>query len=315
MASPFSLSGEFPFWSPADTSLSSFIHGGAWRDPRNTYADFEPAVEKLQTAPEVDLRAIAGFASLGYRLSSHPQFPEASAQVTDGPAAVKRPQHPAHIKDIWLALAYLQQTFDMGDRYILIGHSAGATLAFQLLMGSAALGSSGSFHDGLPCESLDATSPLYQHHSSHHKAVVAGEIPLAIRPPVAVIGIAGIYDFFGLNERMGRAYQSIFTGAFGDDPTAWNEASPACFRGNYAKTFPGTRLALLAWSPDDELIDEPDIDHMAETLAADGVRHTVVKDITGNHDFVWRDGSPIVRLVAQALNELKQLDPDYPSSK
>jgi len=302
---------------PNNTRSGSFLHGGAWRDPRDTYQDFYPAIEKILASPEVDAAAIAGFASLNYRLSPYIESPDGASAVSahdheiEDPVRALNAKHPDHIKDVWLALDYLQHEFRMGGRYILIGHSAGATLALQLLMGSTVLGPE-SFHCGLPCESLDAAAPAFQRHSRHHKKIVPGELPLDILPPFAIIGVAGIYEFFDLNERMGKAYTGFFTGAFGDNPEAWNDAAPARFRGDFTKTFPGTRLVMLAWSPEDEYIDEPEIDGMAKVLATDGVQHTIVKDIPGSHNFAWEDGSPIARLVAQLLRELSEVDTDYP---
>ena len=93
-----------------------FIHGGAWfalvsllsdsrRDPRQTSHDGDPLLNYLR---KTDLSV--ALASLNYRLS-----PEVS--------------HPSHRDDVITALEYLKEQYGMKD-YILVGHSAGACLAF-----------------------------------------------------------------------------------------------------------------------------------------------------------------------------------------
>lgn len=171
----------------------------------------------------------------------------------------------------------MQAEYQLSDDYVLVGHSAGATLALQLLMGEAAL----------------AGQPLQQ------------RVPL----PAAVVGMAGIYDLVGLNARRGGAYAGFMAAAFGDDEAAWREASPARYGGSFRASWPGGgRLAVLAHSRDDSLVDRAETDAMAARLARDGVDVCVVGDLTGEHDFVWRDGSQVVRLVGQALARLQAPD-------
>lgn len=81
------------------------IHGGAWRDPNNTFDDFEDLVAHLPANVNV-------FA-LNYRLSP----------------VVK---HPAHLEDVVSALCYLQKHYRI-ENVGIVGHSVGATLALQLL--------------------------------------------------------------------------------------------------------------------------------------------------------------------------------------
>ncbi|KYK55663.1 hypothetical protein DCS_07627 [Drechmeria coniospora] len=252
---------------------SRFIHGGAWRDPRLTVDAFVPSIQRMLEASELSsLPPIRGFAAIDYRLSPHPDFPQKAAET---PAAELRvASHPDHISDVRAAIEFLHAECGIADEYVLIGHSAGATLAYQLLMGEAAL-------VGLPAPST---------------------IPL----PAAVIGIAGIYDLVGLNARFGDGYASFITAAFGDDRGRWRDVSPASYAGTFKENSPRQRLHLLACSPEDSLIDGPEIDAMAAKLSEDGLHATVVKDLTGDHDFVWQDGSQVARLVAQALAHLQE---------
>lgn len=87
-------------YDPAVTKLVIFIHGGAWRDPNNTYDDFKEFA--------VDANAFG----VNYRL-----LPEV--------------KHPAHLEDVEAAIAYIKAQYGVSE-YSVVGHSAGATLALQL---------------------------------------------------------------------------------------------------------------------------------------------------------------------------------------
>lgn len=154
-----------------------------------------------------------------------------------------------------------------------MGHSAGATLTYQLLMGDAAL---------------------------------AGQVAMPVSLPRAAIGISGIYDLNGLVRRFegvhGGIYRNFVTGAFGSDEELWKTVSPVNNPSKYI--WPGVALAMLAWSPDDTMIDEPEIDCMMRKLEADGAHLTVVKDLNGDHEVVWEQGQQIVRLVAEAIEHI-----------
>lgn len=214
---------------------------------------------------------IRGFISLDYRLSPHPQFPQDKAK-TPG-SEFRDARHPDHVQDIWLALEYLRVNFQLDENYILVGHSAGATLAFQLLMGNGALGD-----------------------WSHN------QVPL----PTAIIGISGIYDLVGLNDRFGGGYAFFIEAAFGDDQGIWRGASPTRFGGSFNEKWGDGKFAYLAWSPEDSLIDEPEIDNMAKKLKSDGVSVAVDKGLHGEHDFVWEDGAQVSRLVVETLEKLRE---------
>lgn len=72
---------------------------------------------------------IAGFASINYRLSPHPQHERWPSSLED---PSRNAVHPAHIRDVENALKYLEKAHQISDGYLLAGHSAGATLAFQV---------------------------------------------------------------------------------------------------------------------------------------------------------------------------------------
>lgn len=159
-----------------------------------------------------------------------------------------------------------------------MGHSAGATLAYQLLMGSAAL-------DTRAEGEHDTDAPLL---------------------PAVLIGISGIYELCEFNERHARNYTSFIAAAFGEDETGWNTSMPACYSGSFKERLGPPRRAILARSSEDGLVDEPEIDRMADKLRRDGVPVEVVKTLTGDHDFVWKDGTQIAELVKKALDSLSR---------
>lgn len=154
-----------------------------------------------------------------------------------------------------------------------MGHSAGATLALQLPMGAASLG---------------ATPPS------------------EVQMPRALVGISGIYELHAFNGRHDENYTQFIAGAFGKDHAAWNKVVPATFSGSFKDALPTKPLIILAWSPDDTLVDEPEIDGMASKLKSDGVECTVIKNLTHDHDFVWQDGKQIARLLSETLDLLRR---------
>lgn len=99
---------KFFHYSPANTQCLVFVHGGAWRDPTNTYDDFKQLAQHLQSQiPNFN------FVGVNYRLS-----PEV--------------KHPEHLMDLGAALLFLSTSYNMSN-CVLLGHSVGATLLMQLV--------------------------------------------------------------------------------------------------------------------------------------------------------------------------------------
>lgn len=213
---------------------------------------------------------IAGFASIDYRLSAHPDYPQDPSGTPS--TELRDARHPDHVHDVESALNFLRQEHGLkDDKYVLVGHSAGATLAFQLLMGS----------------STQAHAP--------------SKPPL----PAAIIGVSGIYDLVALDNRHQGNYAGFITGAFGGNKEGWEAASPAAYTGSFKTSWPSSKSVILAWSHQDTLIDEPEIDAMAGKLIADRVNVSITKDLTGEHDDVWEQGSQLTQLVWQSLAQLQ----------
>lgn len=187
---------------------------------------------------------------------------------------------------------------------MLIGHSAGGALAFQLLATS-------------PSPSAAATT------APTASAASAGSDQIEYPAlPAAIVGLEGLYDFTGVNDRYNGAYAPFFSGAFGADLDAWDAAAPIKFAGSYAGKWPGGKIVLLCWSLDDTLVDGPEADNMARRLrdldgfveegggdvegeGSEGEKRLVLlKDLRGDHDEIWQRGGDVARMVWIALRKL-----------
>ncbi|KAH7033212.1 Alpha/Beta hydrolase protein [Microdochium trichocladiopsis] len=277
-----------------------YIHGGAWRDPAILHKTFVPSIDKLLSSSTSPARGrIAAFASIDYRLSAHPDHPQ--DPNTTPASQIRDALHPDHANDVVAAISYLQAQYGFGSRYILLGHSAGATLTFQAI--------------------ADLTTTT----TTTKKFV----------QPEAAIGLCGIYDLSALWDRTGGTYGFI-RAVFGPDRIAWDAASPARFP-QHNNNKPGARysdiwhlpgdnktdsttgedsnretakttkkpVVILASSPEDELISEEEVQTMAAAVEGDtGLDYTLVKDMRGKHDDIWLQGDEVARLVALALDRL-----------
>lgn len=215
--------------------------------------------------------SIAAFASIDYRLSPRADHPQDADQVPS--TDLRNACHPDHIHDVHEALRYLKKNCGMPEDYILMGHSAGAMLAFQLLMESK-----------IPSPSTESIST-----------------PL----PIAILGLSGIYDLEGLDRRH-EGYTSFITSAFGEDKKTWATASPAHYKDGFRTSWAKGKLVILAWSPEDTLVDEPEIDSMAGVLSNENIPFEVDKRLRGEHDFIWQDGSQLSILISNLLKKLQQ---------
>lgn len=231
---------------------------------------------------------IAALASLNYRLSPHATHPN---QPKDPADPARNAIHPDHINDVLDGLAYLQREYGFGDRYVLAGHSAGATLALQVCMSRAWTLGPG----------------------------VSGESGKDVVPPVAVLGLEGIYDISALIEyHKTRPYYEIYDAfvhsAFGAQRQrydgvefdAWGAASPTS--GRYSQTWTNGRLTVLAHSHEDELVEWEQVQLIEEALRKDGwgTGEKLLKmcELRGKHDEVWSDGREVAKAVEVTIMKL-----------
>ncbi|KAJ5160428.1 uncharacterized protein N7482_007432 [Penicillium canariense] len=300
-----------PLESCEDGYWVIYIHGGAWRDPTITAESIEPTQSILRASPGLP---IAGFASIEYRLSPHPNHPQDKATTT--PKEYRGAMHPDHIRDVEAALAFLQNTYGFGQRYILVGHSCGATLAFQAVMGAVA-GHREQWFNG------DASDP-----DAVAEPISSSPLPLPPRltaHPTAIVGVAGIYDLRRIVDTHSdiSEYRKFVEGAFGADRLLWDSVSPAQMIGSRGVEggWKAGRLVVLAHSMDDELVDQGQHEVMQEALreweAAKAQvpkqeltandRRVHVLPITGGHDEAWIKGEELARAVKFAFVELQKM--------
>ncbi|KAI9839969.1 MAG: hypothetical protein M1819_000161 [Sarea resinae] len=248
-----------------------YIHGGAWRDPEILADSFNPTLLQLMHHP-IKSR-VAGFASINYRLSPFPSHPR-NPSMPENPA--RNARHPDHIEDVLTAVCALQQRYGFGERYLLVGHSCGATLAFQAAMNKW-----------------------------------EGDNGAEVILPCGIVGVEGIYDLptFRDTHRDMPVYEEIIQNAFGKDERLWHEVSPVSC--NYATSWPNAQLTLLAQSKDDELVDEVQRTRMTAALEAassnpstGAKRKDILLTLRGKHDEIWEEGTELVRVILEAMDHI-----------
>ncbi|RAH81485.1 hypothetical protein BO86DRAFT_339405 [Aspergillus japonicus CBS 114.51] len=305
------------------------IHGGAWRDPTQTALNYlTPAVSILAASEPYASTThahLAGFASINYRLSPHPDHPQ--DRTTTPPTEYRAARHPDHIADVQAALAFLQRRYGFGDRYILVGHSCGATLAFQSVMGAFRNNQTTPNSRGLVDGGGDG-----DHDVSGNNGAVGGSGGIGVgggsvaMGPQAILGTAGIYDLRGLRDDHVRiaAYQQFIEGAFGGEEALWDAVSPAAVNDEQNGVVGGWtagRLAVLAHSPEDELVNAHQHEVMMEALgpwveaasssfqgsSSSRKRKVELLPIKGAHDDCWEKGIELARAIAFTLDKLLEL--------
>ncbi|KXG45608.1 uncharacterized protein PGRI_033750 [Penicillium griseofulvum] len=288
---------------------TGFIHGGAWRDPVVTSESFSATESILRNKG----LPISGFASISYRLSAHPNHPQ---DPNTAPKDLQDAKHPDHIRDVEAALAFIQNTYGFGTRYILVGHSCGATLAFQAVMGAVS---------GHREQAFVGSADKPDTHVGFVSASPGPLPPALTAQPTAIVGVAGIYDLRRLRDTHSdiSAYQEFIEGAFGADEMLWDGVSPAQMAGSRGVEcgWKSGRLAVLAYSQDDELVDASQTEVMKEALGnwekteaqipkqdlSHGDRRVRVLSISGAHDEAWENGEQLARAVTYAFEQLQEM--------
>lgn len=166
--------------------------------------------------------------------------------------------------DVSKALIFLEERYGIGSGFLLVGHSAGATLAFQIQ----------EQFEGL-------------------------NIPI----PLGVLGVEGIYNIPELVKTYESipAYREFVENAFGRDEMIWENASPACSK-NFA-AWEKAKAVVIAHSDEDELLNRVQADMMMkrlhQSISCRNKSHYF--PATGRHDEIWKDGHELARLIENAL--------------
>lgn len=219
----------------------------------------EPAFEILSMLPFQD--TIAGFASINHRLSPYPDHPTDPSSPDDPSRNAK---HPDHLVDVSKAVISLETKYGISSGFLLVGHSAGATLAFQIQE---------QFED------------------------------LKIPIPLGVLGVEGIYDIRLLVKTYESipAYREFVENAFGPDEVMWENASPA--RSKTPAAWEKAKAIIIAHSDEDELLNRRQADVMMKRLQQSTSCRSKSHyfPATGHHDEIWKNGHELARLIENAL--------------
>ncbi|OBT65069.1 hypothetical protein VE03_05209 [Pseudogymnoascus sp. 23342-1-I1] len=242
-----------------------YIHGGAWRDPLILSPSFHPTLSLLSSPPHHPATSpITGYASLNYRLSPYPSHPTSPSSPSSPSRSAK---HPDHLDDVTTALLDLEKRYRIGGRYVLVGHSCGATLAFQL---PARIGGEGG-----------------------------EEVPV----PRCVVGSEGIYDIPALVERNQHPfYREFVTAAFGVDEGVWAAASPrlaAAGEGAVPKLWEKAGAVVVSHSEGDEYVEMAQSLEMLERVKKtkrEG-QEVLFVEAVGRHDEVHEKGGELARVI------------------
>ena len=235
-----------------------------------TSTSIEPTLHYLSPAS----LSITGIASINYRLSSYPSHHTHPSSLDD---ASRNVRHPCHIKDVVAAIIWLQNKYEFGEQYVLVGHSCGATLAMQVVMG------------------------LWTELRTPHEASTDFKMPLA------VVGVEGIYDLnlLALNHNDVPMYHEFIEQAFGKDEEDWRKASPVS--GEFKHSWQNARVVVLAWSPEDELVEGMQINAMAQALQhhkrESRIDNTI--ELEGKHNQIFQDGAQLANAIKRAFDFLQ----------
>ncbi|EHY53845.1 Kynurenine formamidase [Exophiala dermatitidis] len=202
-------------------------------DPRHRYGELHDSHDSdiEDGHDDEDIRPyIAGYASINYRLSPHHQ--KAPQDPTKTPKyELRDARWPDHIHDVVQAIAHLQQKYGFGENYLLVGHSVGATMAVlstlsrgktftsgtkaasatpaqggksskgrrKIRFGKAKKGNTESKNDDKGSNGTSDSDRSSNSSGDEHPASTSSSFA-DIDPPLAVLGVSGIYDFEYLHK-------------------------------------------------------------------------------------------------------------------
>ncbi|KAM0701552.1 hypothetical protein Q7P35_011915 [Cladosporium inversicolor] len=244
-----------------------YIHGGAWRDPAIPASSFASTEKHLlsNATPGIKDR-ISGIASINYRLSAYPAHPTNPSNPHD-PA--RNARHPDHINDVLKAILYLQEKYNFGNRYVLIGHSCGATLALQVAMKRFW----GSQYD--PTAALE----------------------LNVEPPLAIVGVSACLPRLG-GECDGQREEGLGEASpvNGDYEDGWQDGKLAVLVHSEDDELVAMKQPETMW----KVLGEQGF---SEKAGSENVRKFVkVKGV--KHDEIWEDGKALAEVILRTVGDL-----------
>ena len=122
-------------------------------------------------------------------------------------------------------------------------------------------------------------------------------LELNVVPPVAIVGLEGLYDLPALvrYHRTEPEYRAFVANAFGDDIKGWEVVSPTS--GVFGESWVEGRVVVLAHSRGDSLVEGEQPELMRAALEAQGwrgertgERRVLGFELHGDHDEVWETG-------------------------
>jgi kynurenine formamidase len=237
-----------------------YIHGGGWRDYREDHQDFVPTINVLKTDQKYKeiLLKISSFVSIDYGLSPYPGQPSDDSS--------RNLRHPQHIEDLAKAIEWLK--LKHSKNYVLVGHSCGATLAFQ----------------------------------------VVKRLRLQPKAIVGLAGIYDIVKFVEderQSQELYPIYKQIVVGAFGEAEDVWTNASPASYSSaDLPKLLEGSKT-IIGHSKSDELCRFAQSETMDARLKEAGIPAAAfIQFENSRHDEMWQKGLDVAEAIAVAIRSL-----------
>ncbi|CAG86798.2 DEHA2D04422p [Debaryomyces hansenii CBS767] len=261
----------FQFDKSNDVTLL-LIHGGAWRDPNNTYNDFKDMISHIQ---KNQYAAKYNLIAMNYRLS-----PEV--------------KHPFHLWDVLEGLQFLVQNYDI-HKISIAGHSVGATLMLQLLDYNKILDT--GFQILVEDSKADKNRTETDLHVPSKKERILMNEAMEKLQLRTFCFIDGIYDITQLISEYGCPYESFVNNAF-SSPEQYAEAtqlssstvdvgSPFSYNTHSANVRNELNLVILQ-SNKDELLSMRQTNLFIEYLTQKNLNFKPFVGEWGGHEHVYR---------------------------
>lgn len=232
-----------------------FIHGGGWRDPLNTFDDFQPLMKHFSSR---DINVL----SANYRLS-----PKISSEEMK---TVPPFHHPLHFFDILKAISFLQkQDYNI---ILIIGHSVGASFGLQLL----------NFDEVIQFGMKHISQPNI---SSELNEIKQQLLSVKLR---SLFLVDGIFNVESLLQEYGDDYRSFVSSAFKSDEhfkDAFQLSNPD-YSVPHQMIDKHTKIYIVH-STDDELLSTKQSMELKEYFSKCSINCELILEPWGKHEEVY----------------------------